>query len=140
PQILKILATVSPDRDSHSDSLAQAVADLSRLFTTTRDALPLQYLDHPAHASAYLSYFLPVNLSKIQVLLDELPEDGCMKASDYPTRVLDLGCGPGTGALALLDWLWNRCPEQAASVSVLASDTSPTPLRNTERLWDAYCR
>src|SRR4029078_6402029 len=139
-QILKVLATVSPERDFHSGGLAQMVVNLSRLFTTIRATLPLHYLDDPAHASAYLSYFLPVNLSKIQILLDELPEDGCMKASDHPMRVLDLGCGPGTGALALLDWLWNRRPEQAASVSGLASDTSPTPILNTERLWDAYCR
>ena len=139
-QILKVLAIVSPDRDSHSGSLAQAVVNLSRLFTTTRATLPLHYLDDPAHASAYLSYFLPVNLSKIQVLLDELPVDGCMKASDHPMRVLDLGCGPGTGALAMIDWLWHRSPEQAASVSVLAADTSRAPLRDTERLWDAYCQ
>jgi ribosomal protein RSM22 (predicted rRNA methylase) len=139
-QILKVLATVSPDRDSHRGSLAQAVVNLSRLFTTTRATLPLHYLDDPAHASAYLSYFLPVNLSKIQVLLDELAEGGAMKASDRPMRVLDLGCGPGTGALAMLDWLWHRSPEQAASVSVLAADASRAPLRDTERLWDAYCQ
>jgi ribosomal protein RSM22 (predicted rRNA methylase) len=139
-QILKILAAVSPERDSHSRTLAQAVVNLSRLFTTTRATLPLHYLDDPAHASAYLSYFLPVNLSKIQVLLDELPEDGDMKTSDRPMSVLDLGCGPGTGALGLLDWLWHRSPERAASVSVLAADTSRAPLRDTERLWDAYCR
>src|ERR1041384_4032447 len=101
-QILKILARVSSERDLRSGDLAKAVVTLSRFFTTTRATLPLQYLDDPAHASAYLSYFLPVNLSKIQVLLDELPEDGCMKASDHPMRVLDLGCGPGTGALAML--------------------------------------
>jgi ribosomal protein RSM22 (predicted rRNA methylase) len=140
PQVLKVLATVSPERDFHSGNLVQAVTNLSRLFTTARATLPLRYLDDPAHASAYLSYFLPVNLSKIQVLLDELPEDGGMKASDHPISVLDLGCGPGTGALALLDWLWHCSPERAASVSVLAADTSRAPLRDTERLWDAYCR
>jgi ribosomal protein RSM22 (predicted rRNA methylase) len=139
-QILKVLATVSPDRDSHSGSLAQTVVNLSRLFTTTRTTLPLHYLDDPAHASAYLSYFLPVNLSKIQVLLDELPEDGAMKTVDRPMSILDLGCGPGTGALAMLDWLWHRSPERAASVSVLVADTSRAPLRDTERLWDVYCR
>ena len=139
-QILKILARVSSERDLRSGDLAKAVVTLSRFFTTTRATLPLQYLDDPAHASAYLSYFLPVNLSKIQILLDELPEDGCMKASDHQMRVLDLGCGPGTGALAMLDWLWHRSPERAASVSVLAADTSRVPLRDTERLWDAYCQ
>ena len=139
-QVLKILAKVSSEQDLLAGGLAQAVVNLSRLFTTTRATLPLRYLDDPAHASAYLSYFLPVNLSKIQVILDELPEDGGMKASDRPMSILDLGCGPGTGALALLDWLWHGSPERAASVSVLAADTSRAPLRDTERLWDAYCR
>ena len=140
PQVLNILAKVSSEQDLHPGGLAQAVINLSRLFTTTRAALPLHYLDDPAHASAYVSYFLPVNLSKIQVLLDELSEDSALTASDRPMSVLDLGCGPGTGALALLDWLWHRSPERAESVSVLAADTSRTSLRDTERLWDAYCR
>ena len=140
PQILKVLARVSPERDFHGD-LAQAVVNLSRLFTTARATLPLHYLDDPAHASAYLSYFLPVNLSKVQVLLDELLENNGMdEASDRPMTALDLGCGPGTGALALLDWLWHRSPEQAKSLSVLAADVSHAPLRDTERLWEAYCQ
>ena len=109
---MTVLGKMSPEPDLHGDALAQAVVNLSRLFTTARATLPLHYLDDPAHASAYLSYFLPVNLSKVQVLLDELPEDSGMRASDHPTAVLDLGCGPGTGALALLDWLWHRGPGQ----------------------------
>ena len=139
-QVLKILATVSPERDVHGGGLAQAVVNLSRLFTTTRATLPLHYLNDPAHASAYLSYFLPVNLSKVQVLLDELPEDRGVGTSDRPMAVLDLGCGPGTGALALLDWLWHRSPEQAKSLSVLAADVSQAPLRDTKSLWAAYCQ
>ncbi len=138
--ILKILAKVSVQKDIHGDDLAQAVVNLSRLFTTSRATLPLHYLDDPAHASAYLSYFLPVNLSKIQVLLDELPEEGGMGASDHSMAVLDLGCGPGTGALAFLDWLWHRSPERAKSLSVLATDASRAPLRDTKRLWEAYCQ
>ena len=138
--ILKILAKVSAEKDFHGDDLAQAVVTLSRLFTISRPTLPLHYLDDPAHASAYLSYFLPVNLSKIQVLLDELPEESGMGASDHSMVVLDLGCGPGTGALALLDWLWHRSPERAQSLSVLAADASHAPLRDTKRLWEAYCQ
>ena len=139
-EILKVLAKVSPERNLRGDALAQAVVNLSRLFTTARATLPLRYLDDQAHASAYLSYFLPVNLSKVQVLLDELPEDNCIEASNHQMAVLDLGCGPGTGALALLDWLWHRSPERAKSVSVLAADTSHAPLRETRRLWEAYCQ
>jgi len=139
-QVLKVLAKVSPERGLHAGDVAQAVLNLSRLFTTARATLPLDYLGDPTHASAYLSYFLPVNLSKVQVLLDELPEDRGMGTSDRPMAVLDLGCGPGTGALALLDWLWHRSPEQAQSLSVLASDVCHAPLRDTRRLWEAYCQ
>jgi ribosomal protein RSM22 (predicted rRNA methylase) len=139
-EVLKVLAKLSPERDLRGDVLAQAVVNLSRLFTTARTTLPPQYLDDPVHASAYLSYFLPVNLSKVQVLLDELPEDSGMESLDRPTAVLDLGCGPGTGALALLDWLWHRSPERAKSVSVLATDASYAPLRDTEKLWTDYCQ
>src|SRR6267143_4251753 len=139
-QIMRVLAKVSPGGDLPGDVLAQAVVNLSRLFTTARATLPPRYLNDPAHASAYLSYFLPVNLSKVQALMDELPEDSGMESSDHPMAVLDLGCGPGTGALALLDWLPYRSPERAESVSVLAADASHASLRDGERLWDAYCK
>src|SRR5512139_2917971 len=139
-EVLRILEKISLERGLRGSDLAEAVVNLSRLFTTARATLPLHYLDDPAHASAYLSYFLPVNLSKVQVLLDELPWDRGVGASDRPMAVLDLGCGPGTGSLALLDWLWHRGPEQAQSLSVLASDVSQAPLRDATRLWEAYCR
>lgn len=140
PEILRTLAKVSSEGEFRGDALAQAVVNLSRLFTTARTTLPPRYLDDSAHAAAYLSYFLPANLSKVQVLLDELPNDSGMETPDHTIAVLDLGCGPGTGALALLDWLWQRSPERAKTVSVLAADASSAPLRDTKRLWEAYCQ
>jgi ribosomal protein RSM22 (predicted rRNA methylase) len=139
-EILKVLARISPERNLRSDTLVQAVVNLSRLFTTARPSLPPRYLDDPAHAAAYLSYFLPVNLSKVQVLLDELPNDIIQETPDRPMAMLDLGCGPGTGSVALLDWLWHRSPERAKSVSVLAADASQTSLEDAKRLWEAYCK
>ena len=138
-EVLKVLEQVSPGREFRGDVLALAVVNLSRLFTTARASLPSRYLNDPAHAAAYLSYFLPVNLSKVQVLLDELPND-CLEATGRPLSVLDLGCGPGTGSLALLDWLWHRSPDQAKNVSVLAADSSHESLQDAEKLWEAYCR
>ena len=140
PLVVKILSKVPLERDLQGEALAQAVLNLSRLFTTARATLPPGYLDDPAHAAAYRAYFLPVNLSKVQVLLDELPSDNVAGASDRPMAVLDLGCGPGTGSLALLDWLWHRKPERAKSLSVLAADSSPAPLQETKKLWEAYCQ
>jgi ribosomal protein RSM22 (predicted rRNA methylase) len=139
-EILKALAKVSPERVFRGDSLAQAVVNLSRLFTTARPSLSPRYLDDPAHAAAYLSYFLPVNLSKVQVLLDELPNESSLETPDRPMAVLDLGCGPGTGSLALLDWLWHRSPERVKSLSVLAADSSQASLQDAKRLWEAYCQ
>jgi len=139
-EILKVLARVSSVRDLSGHALAQAVVNLSRLFTTARASLPLRYLDDPVHAAAYHSYFLPVNLAKIQVLLDELPNDNSTEMPDRPMMVLDLGCGPGTGSLALLDWLWHRSPKRAISLSVLAADASNASLQDAKRLWEAYCQ
>ena len=138
-EALRALERVSRNGDLRGHELAQAVVNLSRLFTTARPSLPLRYLDDSAHAAAYLSYFLPVNLSKIQVLLDELSNDN-PETPDRPMAVLDLGCGPGTGALALLDWLWHRSPERAKSVSVLAADASQASLQDAKKLWEAYCQ
>ncbi len=139
-EILEVLARVSPERKFCGHALARAVVELSRLFTTDRPSLPPRYLDDPAHAAAYLSYFLPVNLSKVQVLLDELPNESSPETPDRSMAVLDLGCGPGTGSLALLDWLWHRSPERAKSLSVLAADTSHESLQDAKRLWEAYCQ
>jgi ribosomal protein RSM22 (predicted rRNA methylase) len=139
-EILKVLAKVSPERNLRGEALAQAVMQLSRLFTTERSALTSRYLDDPVHAAAYLSYFLPVNLSKVQVLLDELSSESSSEAPDCSMAVLDLGCGPGTGALALLDWLWHRSPERTKSLSVLAADSSHESLQDAKRLWTTYCQ
>ncbi|MBX3350490.1 MAG: hypothetical protein KF747_17345, partial [Nitrospira sp.] len=53
--------------------LAQAVSELSRIFTKERDRLSVSYLDRSHLGTAYLQYFLPVNLAKIQRLLNEMP-------------------------------------------------------------------
>ncbi len=116
------------------EKLARAVSELSSLFTKERTGLRRRYLDEPALGAAYLQYFLPVNLSKIQVLLDEAPVmDGAERLT-----VLDVGCGPGTGALAVLDW-WHR-RSAATALSVYAIDNSPSALRQARQLWDGYCR
>ncbi|MDR4466836.1 MAG: hypothetical protein MRJ68_00885 [Nitrospira sp.] len=53
--------------------LAAAVTELSHLFTKGRSQLKQSYLDHKDLRAAYLQYFMPVNLAKVQVLLKEMP-------------------------------------------------------------------
>jgi ribosomal protein RSM22 (predicted rRNA methylase) len=138
PLLLRILEDIEPEQ-SHAGT-ALAVAELSRLFTKEREALGMAYLDDPCLARAYLRYFFPVNLSKIQVLLDELPEDWHNAAGNQPLQVLDLGTGPGTGALAVLDWLNQHDPDWLKQLTVVAVDVSADALRQARQLWDAFER
>lgn len=114
--------------------LAEAVSELSRLFTKDRSRLSRSYLDDTALRAAYLQYFMPVNLAKIQVLLNEMPTPEPVKCFS----VLDLGSGPGTGALAILDWWQQRGLTHALSVT--AVDGSTVALEQAGQLWDRYCQ
>lgn len=128
-----IHASVAGDRVS-SPKLVQSVAELSRIFTKERDRLSVSYLDDSQLGRAYLQYFLPVNLAKIQLLLDEMPR---LEVGES-FSVLDLGSGPGTGALAVLDW-WNQQALPHA-LSVTAIEGSKAALGQARQLWDRYSR
>ena len=144
-QMQRLNATVSPlllttinqfiGKESISrERISRAVGELSHLFTKERSALGRPYLEDSALATAYLRYFLPVNLAKIQVLLDEMPSG----EESERFSVLDLGSGPGTGALAVLDWWRER--QHAGALFVIAVDNVSAALRHAEQLWTGYCR
>ncbi|TKB69253.1 MAG: methyltransferase domain-containing protein [Nitrospira sp.] len=132
--LLSVIENVVKPEGVSRERLSTAVVDLSKLFTIGRSALSHSYLESPALGAAYLNYFLPVNLSKIQVLLGEMP----VVLVDEPFSVLDLGSGPGTGALAVLDW-WNG-RGSVSGLSVVAVDRSMAALHQAESLWSKYCR
>ncbi|MDH4252484.1 MAG: small ribosomal subunit Rsm22 family protein [Nitrospira sp.] len=131
--LLSVIESVVKREGVSRERLSTAVVELSRLFTIGRSALSHSYLESPTLAAAYLNYFLPVNLSKIQVLLDEMP----VVLADEPFSVLDLGSGPGTGALAVLDWWHGR--GSVYGLSVVAVDRSMTALHQAESLWSKFC-
>ena len=134
PLLLNTIGQLAEKEGISFERLARAVAELSFLFTKERAALRRPYLEEPVLASAYLQYFLPVNLSKIQVLLNEMP---ALEAGEQ-FSVLDLGSGPGTGALAVLDWWHER--RATGALSVVAVDSSSVVHRQAKQLWDHYCR
>ena len=128
-----------PERDPvRFQALCRSVAELSRLFTKDRAERQRNYLDEEALRAGYLAYFLPVNLAKVQALLDELPPDTLCRPEDRPLRVLDIGSGPGTGALAVLDWMRQQGTQR--DVEVVAVDQALPALQEAERLWQAYGR
>jgi ribosomal protein RSM22 (predicted rRNA methylase) len=114
-----------PDR-----GVAQGVRTLSRLFTRERDALGSDYFADPALRRAYLLYFLPVNLAKVASLLGEMPA-----LPARPLRVLDVGSGPGVGALAVLGHLTEHGIAAQEDSEVIAVDRSRRALQEAETLW-----
>jgi ribosomal protein RSM22 (predicted rRNA methylase) len=116
------------------EKIVRAITELSCRFNKDRSSLNQTYLDDRLLSTAYLQYFLPVNLAKIQVLLTELPAPEPVEGFS----VLDIGSGPGTGALAVLDWWYQR--RLPCAVSVTAVDKSTGALRQARQLWDGYCR
>lgn len=135
PALLHTISRFMEDEGVSRDTLPQAVADLSHLFTKGRTALPRDYLDDAFRRAGYLAYFLPVNLAKVQALLDELPAEQLIRSEERPLRVLDVGSGPGTGALGVRDWMQQRTQR---TVEVVAVDQALPALREADRVWRAY--
>jgi ribosomal protein RSM22 (predicted rRNA methylase) len=123
-------------RRTHGDRLPGYIAELSQLFTKNRSEVGQRYLDREELAAGYLAYFFPVNFAKVQVLLDELPDD-------WPHRpcwsILDVGAGQGAASLACWDWLRRR-GHGGTPVHVTALDHSRAALDEAARLWEAYRR
>ena len=124
------------------EDMCHGVTDLSRFFTRDRHELDRPYLADERLRFAYLAYFLPVNAAKVQTLLGELPETekGFQSLqTDAPVRVLDVGSGPGTASLAVLDWI-QRASSRRRRIEVTAVDSVRAALDEAQHLWNGYCR
>jgi ribosomal protein RSM22 (predicted rRNA methylase) len=119
--------------------LCQGVESLSQLFTRDRQDLRTSYLDQDQLRASYLAYYLPVNLAKVQALLEEMPlPEAAGQGRDGRFRVLDLGGGIGTTGLAVLDWLNSTEALRDVEGEVVTVERSAPALDLCERLWHAY--
>ncbi|WP_447599520.1 small ribosomal subunit Rsm22 family protein [Nitrospira sp. Nam80] len=117
--------------------LVQDVLELSRRFTRERRKAPMPYMEDRQLAAAYLAYFFPVNVAKVQELLEELaPVVEC--GQDGVVRVLELGCGPGTGVMGILDWAWSTGLLESRGLECVALDRSKHALSTCTELWASY--
>lgn len=122
---------------SAPQSIVEGVSGLSEMFTRGGPAVNRAYFEDPQLSSGYLVYYLPVNLAKVQLLLDELqPVLPVVPAQDF--RVLDVGGGPGTGALGVLDWCVSKSASPATTLHAVVVDRSPQVLRVSSEIWQAY--
>ncbi len=100
-------------------SLAKDVASLSRLLTRERDRLPEGYLRQKRFRDAYISYFLPANLEKIHLPLRELSLHPARFFAKDRIRVLDVGTGPGTALLGVMDFFAGQEPSPRLDLTAL---------------------
>ncbi len=119
------------------ESLARAISKLSDLFN---GKIPWEspYSRDPDLRCAYLGYFLPVNLPKIQTPLADWLADRPNLWAGRRLRCLDLGSGPGTALLGLCDFV-RRLPTEnrPAALDLVAVDQCPENLRDTGLLLGA---
>jgi 2-polyprenyl-3-methyl-5-hydroxy-6-metoxy-1,4-benzoquinol methylase len=89
-------------------TLKQFVPSLENLSAHLNDlddrrGMPPHYMRDRRMRAAYQLYYVTANLLKPLWALGELWPSG-PPAGDGPLRVLDLGCGPGTGVAAMHAW------------------------------------
>lgn len=123
---------------SHAElkTLAANVARLSVLLTRERDSLPAAYLKDKGLREAYEAYYLPSNLRKIQAPLVELALHPGNLFGNNTLRVLDLGCGPGTAMLGVLDFF--AAGKKRPRLEFTAVDHVAENLKMAEELFTAF--
>jgi SAM-dependent methyltransferase len=121
-------------------AVARAVAELSDIFVG-RSPWRGAYASSAALRRAYLDYYLPVNLPKVRVPLGEWLRDEPTRLAGAPLHCLDLGSGPGTAIVGLLDFLRTLPPERRPSaVRAVALDQSFESLRDSAALVERVAR
>jgi ribosomal protein RSM22 (predicted rRNA methylase) len=149
PQLVRLLNSHAGMEDGLHTSkkllqeLAGSVKALSDAYVEPEKCDWKALYKNTAAVNAYLLYYLPVNLVKLFPLLDELVKGG---AFDFSQRqhmsVLDIGCGPGTFMLGLLEHLCRAgrpdaaCPE---SIFLTGIDRSKDNLAAADSLIRQYC-
>lgn len=86
--------------------IAEAVLALSDAYVFKETGIPAQDKMPAALTRAYAAYFMPANLVKLFPLLDEINKDPELRLFQRESlSVLDIGCGPGTFTLGVLEYL-----------------------------------
>jgi ribosomal protein RSM22 (predicted rRNA methylase) len=136
--------------DDFIKNFSPEIAKVSDLFNqrTGSDNIA-STLSYPHFPIAYIAYFLPANFFKIAALILDFHRAAPFHpffsrqeeaSSERPFRVLDLGAGPGTNGLGLLDFM-ARFSEpffKNRQIEYLAVDQDPRQLRNFSLLFSIY--
>ncbi len=84
---------------SSEAELVNAIQEISQKFTTQREDIR-DYINDKKLVAAYTCFYLATNLPKLAATLEKVEIDlGDFSACEF----IDIGCGPGTFSLALLE-------------------------------------
>lgn len=86
------------------DFFSRGTGELSTLFTEERSRIPKNYFNRKEFRSAYLLYFTLINAAKVWHALSQAKR----LFGERPLKILDLGSGPATAALAAQDFFADR--------------------------------
>lgn len=117
-------------------SLAANVARLSQLLTRERTIIPPMYLQDAGLREAYIAYFLPSNIHKIRVPLQELALHPERLLSKERLRILDIGCGPGSAILGVMEFFAGQA--QRPRLEFTGVDPVAGNLRAAEEFFVSY--
>ena len=108
--LLDIAGIDRPDAGSAGiRKLAEGVRLLSEAYRSSSGAAVKRLFEKERLLRSYVLYYLPVNLVKLYPVLDELVRsEGVFPPPGDSLAVLDLGCGPGTFLLGVMEYLASR--------------------------------
>ncbi|MDD5435122.1 MAG: small ribosomal subunit Rsm22 family protein [Nitrospira sp.] len=116
--------------------IAEGTSMLSKMFTRERTKLSTDYLKDKHLRTAYILYFLQANLYKIHIPLRELSMHPSNLFLKDRLRILDLGSGPGTAILGILDF-FAGCAKKPF-LEFVAVDSVAENLRDAEGLFRLF--
>lgn len=115
-------------------ALAAPAKRLSDFFTHGREELPPGYMSDDGFRAAYIAHFLMVNAAKVMHCLHQIVTAKCMPKGE-PLRIFDLGCGPGTAALAASLFFRGSMPKRR--VEFTCADSCEEAIEDAKRI---FCR
>ena len=149
PQLERLLSSHAGIKDGlHKNKkslqeLASAVKALSDAYVAPEKCDWKALYKNTAAVQAYLLYYLPVNLVKLFPLLDELAKGGAFDCTQrQQLSVLDIGCGPGTFMLGLLEYICRAGRPNTArleSISLTGIDRIKDNLAAADSLIGQHC-
>ncbi|MCP4715893.1 MAG: methyltransferase domain-containing protein [Deltaproteobacteria bacterium] len=122
--------------------VATAVCGLSNAYAAAEKGELSNLFADERHLCAYVLYYVPVNVIKLFPVLDELfrLRDELVFCGES-LSVLDIGCGPGTFLLALLEYCRQHrlgLHDRLHTISLRGLDLQPACLAMAQRLLTVY--